>query len=282
MVQSASVSADPSVATTPGWQHPLPGRLHKPVLGLFVGWLAVSSVALALRLPWPVDLPWLDALLWPLAAATLLVGLARRLPLQNVVVTALLAGGIGLAVHWIGGVTDVPFGRRESSGLMGDRLLRHVPWGLPFVWITLAIACRGVARLILRPWRKLTYYGFWVMGVAALLSLLTALAPEPFAHARAWWVWETPRGVWAWHTAPWVDFLGWLLTTLAIYGFTTPWLLNKQPVKQPTDWHPLLVWGLLSAFLTLGNALAGAWDAVVLVSVGAGYAVHRAVQGGRW
>ena len=139
-----------------------------------------------------------------------------------------------------------------------------------------------MARLILRPWRKLTYSGFWVMGVAALLSLLTALALEPFAHARAWWVWETPRGVWAWHTAPWVDFLGWLLTTLAIYGFTTPWLLNKQPVKQPTDWHPLLVWGLLSAFLTSGNALAGAWDAVVLVSVGAGYAVHRAVQGGRW
>ena len=86
----------------------------------------------------------------------------------------------------------------------------------------------------MRPWRKLTYYGFWVMGVAALLSLLTALALEPFAHARGWWVGETPRGVWAWHTAPWVDFLGWLLTTLAIYGFTTPWLLNKQPVKQPT------------------------------------------------
>ena len=133
MVQSAAVSADPSVATTPGWQNPLPGRLHKPVLGLFVAWLAVASVVLALRLPWPVDLPWLDALLWPLAAATLLVGLARRLPLQNVVATALLAGGIGLAVHWVGGVTDVPFGRRESSGLMGDRLLRHVPWGLPFV-----------------------------------------------------------------------------------------------------------------------------------------------------
>ena len=53
-------------------------------------------------------------------------------------------------------------------------------------------------------------------------------------------------------------------------------------MKQPTDWHPLLVWGLLLAFLTLGNALAGAWDAVVLVSVGAGAAVHRAVHGGRW
>ena len=276
------MTIDPAAAATPGWQNPLPGRLHKPVFGLFLGWLALALVGLALRLPWPAAAPWLDALLWPLAAATTLVGLARRLPLQNVVAVGLLAGGLGFAAHWVGEATDVPFGRREFSAVLGDRLLRQVPWALPFLWITLAVAGRGVARLILRPWRKLTYYGFCVMGVAALLALLFDLALEPFAHARRWWAWDTPRGVWAWHTAPWVNFLGWLLTTLALYGFTTPWLLNKQPVKQPTDWHPLLVWGLLLAFLTTGNALAGAWDAVALATIGGALVATGAVRGGRW
>ena len=103
---------------------------------------------------------------------------------QNVVAVGLVAGGLGFAAHWVGAVTDVPFGRREFSAQLGDRLLRQVPWALPFLWIALTIACRGVARLILRPWRKLTCYGFWVMGTAALLALLFALARRVPARGR--------------------------------------------------------------------------------------------------
>ena len=267
---------------TAGWRHPLPKRLHKPVFGLFLLGLAANVTALVLRLPWPTALPWLDGLVWLLAAATTLVGLARRLPLQNVVAVAALAGGIAFAVLWIGAVTDIPFGRREFSGHLGERLAGRVPWTLPFLWLTLTVAGRGVARLILRPWRKLTYYGLWVMGVATALSLAFDLALEPTALAREWWRWEALPGTPAWHAAPWVNFLGWTMTTLVIYGFTTPWLLNKQPVKQPTDWHPLLVWVSLLLLLATGGALAGAGDAVALVLVVGGVTTAFAVKGGNW
>ena len=267
---------------TAGWRHPLPERLHKPVLGAFLLWLGVNLTVLALGLPWPSALPWLEGGVWLLAATTTLVGLARRLPLQNVVAVALIATGIAFAILWIGALTDIPFGRREFSARLGDRLVGQVPWTLPFLWVTLTVAGRGVARLILRPWRKLTYYGLWVMGLATLLSLTFDFALEPFAFIRGWWRWEALPGTPAWHSAPWVNFLGWTLTTLLIYGFTTPWLLNKQPVKQPTDWHPLLVWCSLLLLLGTVSALAGAWDAVSIIALLGCMSVTAAVRGGNW
>jgi uncharacterized membrane protein len=276
------VTTDHTIGDTAGWQNPLPGRLHKPVFGLFLLWLALALATLALGIAWPESAPGLDGLLWPLAAATTLVSLARRLPLQNVVGVALVAAGLGLAALWIGALTDVPFGRREFTDHLGERLPGRVPWALPFLWITLTVTCRGVARLILRPWRKLTYYGLWVMALATGLALLFDLALEPFAHARGWWHWENTPGTLTWHTAPWVNFLGWVLTTLAIYGFSTPWLLNKQPVKQPTDWHPLFVWSLLLLLLAIGCAVSGAWGAVAVSVVGGTLAVVFAIRGGRW
>ncbi|HTH49433.1 MAG TPA: carotenoid biosynthesis protein [Candidatus Limnocylindria bacterium] len=276
------MTTDPTIGETAGWQNPLPGRLHKPAFGLFLLWLALATAMLVLGIAWPETAPGLDGLLWLLAAATTLVGLARRLPLQNVVAVGLLAAGLGFVALWIGVLTDVPFGRREFTEVLGERLPGRVPWAMPFLWITLTVTCRGVARLILRPWRKLTYYGLWVMALATGLALLFDLALEPLAHARTWWRWETLPRTLTWHTAPWVNFLGWILTTLAIYGFSTPWLLNKQPVKQPTDWHPLLVWALLLLFLGAGCLRGGAWGAAVIALAGTALATIFAIRGGRW
>lgn len=276
------MTTDHTLGETAGWQNPLPGRLHKPAFGLFLLWLALALVALVLEIAWPAAAPGLDALLWPLAAATSLVGLARRLPLQNVVAVGLTAGGLGFVALWIGVLTDVPFGRREFMAGLGDLLPGRVPWALPFLWITLTVTCRGVARLILRPWRKLTYYGLWVMALATALALLFDLALEPLAHLRTWWRWDTLPRTLTWYNAPWVNFLGWVLTTLAIYGFSTPWLLNKQPVKQPTDWHPLLVWTLLLLFLAVGCAVGGAWVATGLIVAGIAASASFAIRGGRW
>lgn len=272
--------AESITGETVGWQHPLPERLHKPVFGVFLLWLAAALVAMLLRLAWPESLPWLDGLVWPLAAATALVGLARRLPLQNVVAVGALAGGLGLAALWLGTVTDIPFGRRVFSTRLGDLIGDRVPWSLPFLWLTLTVTCRGIARLILRPWRGLTDYGLWVMGVATALALVFDLVLEPIAYARGWWRWDARPGTPAWHSAPWVNFLGWTLTSLTIYGFSTPWLLNKRPVKQPTDWHPLLLWVALLALLATGGALDGAWDAVALGAAAGILTAGLAIRGG--
>lgn len=219
--------------------------------------------------------------MWMVAALSLALGLARRLAVQNVVAVTLLAATLGTGIDLLNAHTSLPFGQRTLMDRAGPQTL-GVAWFQPFLWVTLAIAGRGVARLILRPWRKLRYYGLWVIATATALALSMAIVLEPFAASSRWW-WRLSRpGGWTWYGMPVTSALGWILTLLIIYGFTTPWFLNKQPVKQPTDWHPLLVWAVLALWLSVGNAQAGSWGAVLVGGVVGGVAAVLAVRGGRW
>ena len=142
---------------------------------------------------------------------------------------------------------------------------------------------RGIARLIMRPWRKTNYYGFWVIGLTCLLAVLFDLSMEPFAvYVKSYWIWLTPKTVPAWYTAPWVNFLGWFVTALALLTFAMPWLINKQPIKQPTDYQPLFLWLMASAWVTIGNALHGLWPAVVVSVAGNLLMALFAIRGARW
>ena len=85
-----------------------------------------------------------------------------------------------------------------------------------------------------------------------------------------------------WYSAPWVNSLGWFVTALGILAFTTPWLINKQPVKQPTDYHPLVIWLLLNLYFATGNALQHLWFAVLFALVANVIATIYAVRGARW
>ena len=86
----------------------------------------------------------------------------------------------------------------------------------------------------------------------------------------------------SWFTAPWVNFLGWFVSALAMLVFTLPWLINKQPVKQAMDYHPLVVWLLLNLWLLAGNAGHGLWLAVALGAVGNAVIAVFAIRGARW
>ena len=260
------------------WAH----RAHKPVFIAFLVCFAVSWVALLLGVSYSEDWRWLEGLFWLLTAATSLLGLARRLPGQNVLMGATLITAIGFTFLVVAEKTRVPFGPRVYTEVLGGKFL-GVPWPMPLLWLVVIVNSRGVARLVMRPWRKTTYYGFWVIGLACLLAVAFDAGLEPFAtRARHYWFWETHVSVLGWYSAPWVNFLGWFVTALGILGFTTPWLINKQPVKQSTDYHPLVIWLLLNLYFTTGNALQPLWLAVAFgISVTALAAVY-AVRGARW
>jgi uncharacterized membrane protein len=260
------------------WAH----RTHKPVFIAFLVCFAVDWVALLLGVSFSEQWRWLEGLFWLLAAATSLVGIARRLPAQNVLVVATFIAAISLTILVVGEKTRIPFGPRVYSDGLGGKIF-GVPWPMPFLWLVVVVNSRGLARLLLRPWRKTTYYGFWVIGQAGLLAVLFDTGLEPFAtSARHYWIWETHVHVPSWYSAPWVNFLGWFVTTLGILAFTTPWLINKQPIKQPTDYHPLVLWLLLNVYFATGNALQHLWLAVVF-SLGANALVTAyAVRGARW
>ena len=258
-------------------------RWHKPVFIVFLLVWAVNWVLLLLRVELPAEGRWLEALLPVLAAATSLLALGRRLPFQNVLVAAVVIVGLSTAIVAVGALSGVPFGPVVYSDDFAERLFAVVPWPLPLLWVALVINGRGVARLIMRPWRKTNFYGYWVIGLACLLAVVFDLGLEPFAvQVKGWWIWLSGKSVLSWHTAPWVNCLGWFITTLALVIAAIPWLINKQPIKQPIDYHPLVVWLLLNLWIATGNAGANLWLAVGVSLLGNAVATVYAVRGARW
>ena len=126
---------------------------------------------------------------------------------------------------------------------------------MPFVWVVAVLNSRGVARLILRPWRKLRAYGFWLIGITVALTVLFDAGLEPFAAGvKRYWLWQPTRIPVTWGSAPVTNFLGWLLTALLILAFATPALIDKRarPGSRPPDYHPLGVWMLAMILFAAG------------------------------
>jgi len=249
--------------------------------------LAAGALVLA-RLLWPVHLPgkscWPEAVLLLLATVSTIAALARHLPLQNVLSVALAIAPASGAVTWLDLKTGVPFGLFTTGGNAGPKLFNVVPWALPLIWVVAILNSRGVARLVLRPWRKTHTYGFWLIGVTAALTTLFDLSLDPFAsQVKHYWYWEPTKFPVSWQGAPLVNFFGWLVVTLLILVFVTPMLINKNPVhRRPPDFHPLGVWlgGVL--LFGAGSATLALWPAVILNAIIGVVVAVFAVRGARW
>ena len=245
-------------------------KVHGVLFALFLlQWVLVWA---GLWLPRPLfgDARWPDGLLVILTAATLLASLTCQMPGQNVMLASLVIAFIASAVATLGALTAIPFGPFIFTDAIGQRLFYPLPWAVPMLWLAALLASRGVARLILRPWRNTLNYGYWLIGLAALLVVVLDFGLEPFAtQVKHLWRWTPTRLRFDWYTAPCVNFLGWGVTALLILAFVTPALINKRPMKQPPpDYHPLIIWVLLNLLFATGAAVNQLWPAVVVISVG--------------
>ncbi|MDB6121908.1 MAG: hypothetical protein JWQ71_901 [Pedosphaera sp.] len=202
----------------------------------------------------------LEATFLVLAAVLTVASLARRLPVENAIMAAIYVAAISFIVEIVGVKTGIPFGPLTYTESFGPQLF-HVPWLVPLLWIIVILNSRGVAKLILRPWRKANNYGFWVMGLTCLLALDLDLGLEPFAtRINHLWNWKSVGNSLSWYDSPWTNFLGWAATTLLILIFTTLWLINKRASQQETiDYPPLVLWLGLNFFLAGINAIHGLW-----------------------
>lgn len=240
---------------------------HLPFFILFFLWYAVAFTLVVLQIPPPWR--WTEGLLLVLGAITSIASLARFLPLQN----ALAAGGTIVLVSGfivaVGVRSGLPFGQFHYVNNTGPELFDNLPVLIPLLWMVIVLNCRGVAQLIMRPWRANSHYGFWVIGLTALLAVIVDLGLEPYAvKIQRYWIWRAPDGIPNWYSAPLVSFLGWFVTAIAIFTFTLPWLINKSSVKQPVDVHPLIIWLLLNLYLLASNAVHQFWPAVVVGGAG--------------
>jgi uncharacterized membrane protein len=258
--------------------------VHWPLTALVTVCFAAAFAMLWTSATLPDKPEWPNALLISLATASTVVALSRRLPLQNVLWAALIIAVIGGAAHALGEITDMPFGPFVFGPEAGPKLLKTLPWAVPLLWVFAILNSRGVARLILRPWRKTKTYGFWVIGITAALVMLYDFALDPFAsRVNHYWLWTPTKFPVGWQGAPLVNFLGWTVVALLILAFVTPMLINKRPKgKSSPDYHPLGLW--LGALLLFAGAAAlkGLWP-VVAVDAGIGVVTAVfAIRGARW
>ncbi len=254
---------------------------------LFTVLLAATWVLALVADGFMLDLPgkpgWPEALLLLLATAGTLIALVRQLPLQNVLLAAGVIALMGGAVQALGVTTGIPFGPFLFGTDAGPRLFKTLPWAQPLIWVVVILNSRGVARLILRPWRKIRNYGFWLIGMTALLSVLFDLALDPFAaRVKHYWLWLPTKFPANWQGAPLVNFFSWAAVSLLILAFVTPALINKNPARRPPDFHPLAVWVGALVWFGVASAQHGIWPAVVADGTLAALVAAFAIRGGRW
>jgi uncharacterized membrane protein len=254
---------------------------------LFAALLAIAFALVLAANGLTFNLPgkpgWPEALLILLATAGTITALARQLPLQNVLLAAFVIALMGGAVHALGVTVGIPFGPFLFGPDAGPQFLKTLPWAMPLIWVVVILNSRGVARLILRPWRKIRNYGFWLIGLTAALTMLFDLAFDPFAsRLKHYWLWMPTKFPLTWQGAPLVNFFSWAVVSLLMLMFVTPALINKNPVRRPPDFHPLGVW--LGAILLFGvvSAEHGMWLPVTLDGAIAVLAATFAIRGGRW
>ncbi len=258
--------------------------VHWLLTALVAGCFAAAFVMLWTSANLPDKPEWPEALLLSLATASTVVALLRRLPMQNVLWAALIIAVIGGAAHALGGVTDMPFGPFVFGPEAGPKFFKTLPWAVPLLWVFAILNSRGVARLIMRPWRKTKSYGFWVIGFTAALVMLFDFALDPFAsRVNHYWFWTPTKFPVTWQGAPLVNFPGWAAVSLLMLAFVTPLLINKRPKgKSSADYHPLGLWLGALALFAGAAALKGFWPAA---AVDAGIAVVTAVfavRGAGW
>jgi uncharacterized membrane protein len=186
--------------------------------------------------------------------AITLASLSFQLPAQNVVFAAVLIGLLAGVAQAVGATTAIPFGpivyNKEN---IGQFLFYPLPWAAPLIWVIAILNSRGVARLILRSRRRSPNYGLWVMGLTVLLVVLLDLSFEPYAtQVKEYWSWKPTKIHSDWYGTPWVNFLGWAVSSLLILLFVTPALINKSPAPLPPLYPCLLVWELLSLLFLTG------------------------------
>ena len=226
----------------------------------------------------------LDGILLVLATAASLTTLARQLPVQNVVLAASNTALIGGAAHGLSARTSIPFGPLTFTDSAGQKMFEAIPWPMPLIWIVAMFNSRGVVRLALRPWRKTMNYGWWLIGLTALLAVIFDLALEPVAaHIKHYWLWQPTKVHATWHGASPLNFLGWGFVALFILAFSTPSLIKKQPgPPSEPDFTPLVIWLGAMVLFAIGAATAGYWPAVIVEMVLAGIATFFAIRGAKW
>ena len=204
----------------------LAGLLAQVFLGLFLVAFVLVGTGHWLGAPAFAKGQWAGASLLGLATVSTLISLARQLPWQNVVLSAVLIAFAGAAVEAVLISIGSSLGIYLSRQAIESWFHFNQFFQLALVWIVAILNSRGVVRLLLRRLRLGPSYGFWVVGGTVVLAVLFILNSAKLRVQPDWvkLVLESSIG------------------TLVALVLVTPSLINKKPVAEKVNWHPLVIW----------------------------------------
>jgi uncharacterized membrane protein len=245
---------------------------------------AVLAVLVAMEFSPAGGFPALDGFIIALAAVASITAMTRQLPLQNILGAAVITALIGGTAHGLSAWTGIPLGPLTFNQTAGPKLFSSVPVTVLLLWVIAIFNSRGVARLALRPWRKMKDYGYLLIAATAVLALAFDLALEPYAsHVRHFWFWQPTKLPVTWHGASPLAFIGWALATLLIMAFTSPFFIRKKHGTQSSpDYAPAALWFGAMVFFAAGTAQAGIGSATIVDAVLIVLTAGFCWRGARW
>ncbi len=246
------------------WVEPPPTTANLALAAFALGSVAAAAAQAAGFEPGP-GWRWTELLAPVLGCVAAMAALAFRLPLQNVATLSAILWLFSAALLACATASALPFGQRTYSGEIGLLILGKVPLAAAFQWVAIVLASRETARLALMPWRRSRRYGYWVIAAAAVLAAVTDLSWEPIAsQARGLWKWQEAAAGAGWYSAPWSNWIGWVISVAVMLAFTTPWMIVKRPGLPSLRPHAPAVWALINLQFIVVNAARGFWLAAAV------------------
>lgn len=277
-------------ATGPQRARCVPGgpRLHGravtvPVLLVFFAGLAVALSLIICGLIPPLAFKPVGLWFVLVAAMTGVAMAAEQTPTPNCIVAAIVIMLVVSVASWASTTTGLPFGNVVYTGNAGTVLGGRMPLALAVLWVAVVFLARQLARAIMRPWRKHPYYGFWVMGVTCVLSVMFEFNAAP-ATTRTFQLrmWDLSTGTPAWYGVPWLNFFSWAVLLLLLMLVVTPVLVPQSPTQVRSRYYPLIGWGCLHLPLFVASGAGAHWPALGMLAVSTTATMILALKGAKW
>lgn len=257
-------------------------RVFRITLAVFAGTIAFAILGTLSLFIGPVRdffLPYYDTLVaaptWTYMALLPVVSLALywdQLGVRRSLLFLISASVIGAGAELLGTNTGIPFGEYVYTDRLGAKILGDVPWFIPTSWYALGVLSFDLGG---RLGGGTIARALWT--AVFMIAWDVSLDPAMNQGGGTFVFWEYPGGG-AFYGMPWVNWIGWGVTSVAIaLGFEA--LGGMEPAGTPLTarWAPV-AYALNVIFpaaicLLYGLPTAGVLGLVVLAALL--WVVHR-------
>jgi hypothetical protein len=207
------------------------------------------------------------------AALASLVILGRRLPVQNVVTISTIVLGVSGLLELVNARTGIPFGKVIFRDSFGGKIFGVLPWTMPLLWLIAILNGRGSAQLILRPWRTGKNYGWWLLGLGALLTTILLFDFHIYAKEIRHYFGIDRKS----ENSVGLVFITRFAATLLLLLLTTGWFINKKPVEEKLHFYPLILWGLTNSYFAIAAFIHHSFTTATLMFLAIGAVTFFAI-----